>query len=86
MSKVSMASLALPASPLKEKVNLLTSDKSIGKPAKKPPPSALLCQLAVRMTKAERKRIQKLALELDLTVQDLVIAAIADYREKRGLR
>jgi len=40
----------------------------------------------VRMTRAERKRLQRQALDADLTIQELVIEALSEWRDKRGLR
>lgn len=94
MSKMpSMASLTAPISraappqPLPTKdpepvVTVLTSEQEV----KKKPPSWNLCQVAVRMTKSERKRLQRAALDSDMTVQELVMDALREYRERRGLR
>jgi len=45
-----------------------------------------VCQVAIRMTRKERLQLQKVALDSEITVQDLVMQALAEYKAKRGIR
>lgn len=45
-----------------------------------------LVMVNIRITSAQRKATQQLALDLDMTVKDLMIAAIAEFKTNRGYR
>ena len=85
MKNTSLATLspAFKPAPTKvslENVTLLTSDV-VNKKAKDS-----ICQVAIRMTRKERLHLQKVALDSEITVQDLLMQALAEYKAKRGIR
>ena len=85
MKKTSLATLSptfkqAPIKDLPEDDILLTSD-IVNKKTKDS-----ICQVAIRMTRKERLQLQKIALDSEITVQDLVMQALAEYKSKRGIR
>lgn len=40
----------------------------------------------MRVTPAQKKAVHQIALDLDLSVKDLIMAAIDEYKTKRGYR
>lgn len=54
--------------------------------SKRRPPSAELAQLILRMPLDKRRRIHRLAFELDMSAQDLFLAALDEYVDRRALR
>lgn len=70
-----------------QQVKLLTTEPEAVDPAneKKPRPSSVV-MLGVRVTKAERRDYKKLAADLDMTLEQLVRAAVKGFKESKGLR
>lgn len=72
-----------PAAAMPPVVNKLSSEPES---TKRRPPSREKVLVAFRMTRADKKSLEQLALDLDMTVQDLLHDAIASYRREKGLR
>lgn len=91
MNLSSLKPVALPkAAPVKEKensVNLLTQNKSV----KRGRPSGAIkaadkLMIGFRVTKSQKREIQQLALDLDVSVSDLLLRALDHYKQTLRVR
>lgn len=71
------------AAPVAEPVNLLTSQQVTEKKAEK---SADLVMIGFRVTPKEKKAIQRLASDLDLSMQALLREAFVELKRAKGVR